>query len=275
MMKYHLLLPPVILALCGCHSDQYCQEQAVEMARKYIYKHARELTPEEFAFVKFTPPTLLTGNILGRNADNQIEKSLHGNEKMQICITWRIPGRQTDYMVFGVSGSRMAYWTPARLIRRKLSTVDQAAVAALSAARTYAVDALYKQLSAGELNRIRLGQPELVETKFELNDHSGNLIKAQNGTRSEVLPAPWKNIPKPEMKAGQKQLSLVWKISEKRCAVFCGIGGAELEGWQIVLAGVFPEAEFREMLVKSLKKPAQYLTKLKEIKETNAKQGDK
>jgi hypothetical protein len=112
MMKYHLLLPPVILALCGCHSDQYCQEQAVEMARKYIYKHARELTPEEFAFVKFTPPTLLTGNILGRNADNQIEKSLHGNEKCRSASRGGSPdGRPIIWFsVFPVPG-----WLTGRL----------------------------------------------------------------------------------------------------------------------------------------------------------------
>ena len=275
MMKYHLLLPPVILALCGCHSDQHYQEQAVEMAREYIYKHARELTPEEFAFVKFTPPVLLTGDILGRNQNNQVEKSLQGNEKMQICITWRIPERQTDYLVFGVSGSRMAYWAPARLIRRKSGSVDQKAVAALNTARSYAMDALYEQITSGELNRIRFAQPELVETNFELNDHSGNLIKAQNGTGTAVLPVPWKNIPKPEMNAGQKQLSLVWKISEKRCAVFCGISGGGLEGWNIALAGIFPEDEFRKKVVKRLKDPARYLTPLEEIKDKNAKQGDK
>ena len=275
MVKYHLLLPPVILALCGCHSDQHYREQAVEMARTYIYKHARELTPEEFAFVKLTPPVLLTGNILGRNENNQVGNSLRGNEKMQICIAWRIPEKQTDYLVFGVSGSRMAYWTPARLIRRKTGSVDQGAMAALAAARTYAMDALYEQITPGELNRIRFAQPELVETNFELNDHSANLIKAQNGTGTAVLPVPWKNIPKPEMKAGQKQLSLVWNISEKRCAVFCGISGAGLEGWKIVLAGIFPEEEFRKTVVKRLKNPAQYLTPQKEIKDTNAKQGDK
>ena len=50
-MKYHLLLPPVVLALCGCHTDLYYQEQAVESARKFIYKHARELSAEQFAYV--------------------------------------------------------------------------------------------------------------------------------------------------------------------------------------------------------------------------------
>ena len=167
-MKYHLLLPPVVLALCGCHTDLYYQEQAVESARKFIYKHARELSAEQFAYVRLTPPVLLTGPVLSRNAENKVKDSLAGGEKMQICVTWYMPELETDYLVFGISEPGMAYWRPLKLIRRKIGKIDSSAQSAMNKARTYAINALYQQLTAAELNVVRFTIPELVQTSFEL-----------------------------------------------------------------------------------------------------------
>lgn len=166
-MKFRLLLP-VLLALCGCRSDLYYQEQAVEAAREFIFKNARELTPEQFAYVRLTPPVLLTGPILARNEKNTVKNSLAGGEKRQICVAWRIPEQKQDYLVFGMSEPRMAFWRPIKLIRRRLGNIDSNAQAAMNQAQAYAMNALYRQLSAADLNFVRFTHPELIETSFEL-----------------------------------------------------------------------------------------------------------
>ena len=250
-MKYHLLLPPFLLALSGCQSDLYYQEQAVESARSYIFKNARELTPEQFAFVRLTPPVILTAPILGRNDQNAVKNSLAGGERMQICIVWRIPEQKTDYLVFGMSGPDMAYWRPLKLIRRRLGKVDGKARSAMVSAREYAVSALHGQLSAADLNTVRFTHPELAETTFEVNG---------DGKGNEELPRPWKKtgLSENDLKTG-RQLTLFWKISNNRYLYFCGIGKADLAGWKIVMAGVIDAAEAAKVTVKKLKNSDTFL----------------
>ena len=250
-MKYHLLLPPVVLALCGCHSDSYYQEQAVESARKFIYKHARELSAEQFAYVRLTPPVLLTGSVLSRNAENAVKDSLAGGEKIQICVTWHVPDLATDYLVFGMSDPGMAYWRPLKLIRRKVGKIDSNAQSAMTKAREYAMNALYLQLSAADLNIVRFTHPELVQTSFALES---------GGEEGSSVPRPWKKSSVPAADGKNSfQLSLLWKISKDRYAVFCGTGKKDLNAWEIAMAGVFDGAEVRSAVVKKLKSSKLFL----------------
>ena len=258
-MKFHLFLPPVLLALSGCHSDLFYQEQAVESARNYIYKNARELTAEQFAFVRLTPPVILTGPIMSRNEKNAVKDSLAGGEKMQICITWRIPEAGTDYLVFGMSEPDMAYWRPLKLIRRRLGKVDAKARRVMTTAREYAVSALYEQLSAADLNTVRFTHPELLETSFPL---------AKDGDTAQAV-RPWKKstLSEAEAKKG-KQLTLVWCISNNRCVYFCGVGSEDLALWKLQSAGVADNAEMTKMTVKKLKSTERFL--FPEVKEPAA-----
>jgi hypothetical protein len=255
MNKYHLLLPAVIAALSGCYSDLHYQEQAVESARKFIFENARELTPEQYAFVKLTPPVLFTGNILNKNG---------GSGRIQVCIAWRIPEQKNDYLVFGVTDAVMNNWRPARLIRRPIAALDQPAWAALKSARTYAVAALKEQMSVSELNRIRFSHPELVLSAFEL----GTL--EENGTKNEILknkadeeqsvPRPWKKyLPPPVGKEGNVQLSLLWKLDGDRYAVFCGVSQVDMKNWEIAMAGVFQEEEVKKARLEVVKTSDKYL----------------
>ncbi len=267
-MKYHLLLPPVVLALCGCHSDSYYQEQAVESARKFIYKHARELSAEQFAYVRLTPPVLLTGPVLSKNSENAVEDSLAGGEKMQICVTWHVPDLATDYLVFGISEPRMAYWRPLKLIRRQIGKLDGNAQKAMNKARKYAMDALYQQLTAADLNTVRFTQPELVQTSFALDTTGGNGIST---------PRPWTKNSVPAADGKEfLQLSLLWKISKDRYVVFCGTGRKDLHEWEIAMAGVVGEAELRSVTVKKLKTSKCFLFRgesAPENRETQKKNG--
>ena len=267
-MKYHLLPAVILLALCaGCRSDLYYQEKAVESARRFIYKNARELTPEQFAFVRLTPPVLLTGPILDRNEKNNVENSLAGGEKIQICIAWRIPELKTDYLVFGMSQPQMAFWRPLKLIRRRLDKLDKNSVAALATARDYAVSALNGPLEFADLNLVRFSHPELVLTSFPLEFSEEKKVEEQAPNAPPVRKKPeektirpWKKYPLPEKdKEGMIQLSLIWKISGTRYAVFCGVGKEDLSGWQIALAGVFDADEVKQATVKVIKTSDRFL----------------
>ena len=280
-MKYHLLLVPVLLALCaGCRSDLYYQEQAVESARRFIYKNARELTPEQFAFVRLTPPVLLTGPILQRNEKNNVKDSLAGGEKIQICIAWRIPGANSDYLVFGMSQPQMAYWRPLKLIRRRLGKLDNRAAAAMENARNYAVTALNGPLDFADLNLVRFAHPELALTAFPLEWAEKEKVEVvapnappvrKKAVEKEIR--PWKKYPLPQKDAdGMVQLSLMWKISQGRYAVFCGMGKEDLSSWQIALAGVFDADEVKKSVVKVLKTSDRFLAPLNE---TPAAAGEK
>ena len=288
-MKYHLLLPPVLLALCGCHSDLHYQELAVESARKFIYEHARELTPEQFAHVRLTPPVLLTGPILSRNEQNAVKGSLAGGEKIQICITWRIPGQEKDYLVFGMSEPRMAYWRPLKLIRRSLGKFDSNAQSAMSRARKYAISSLYSQLSAADLNTVRFTHPEAVLTSFalakdavkkvdkELDDELDDNKNKKKELEKEVSPAPvpWKKIAPVTLNEDTLQISLLWKISGNRYVTFCGLGKEDLSGWKILMAGIMEETEINKVVVKKLRTSDRFLLPVKKASDAAPVSGQK
>ena len=282
MRKFLLLLP--LLALWGCHSHFYYQENAVEAARKYIYENARELTPEQYGFIRFTAPVLLTGDILGRNSENKVLNSLKGNERMQICITWQIPELETVYMVYGVSGSTMRDWYPARLLRRKIYTLDKKALGAMESARSYAVSSLQGDLSSAELNKIRFSHPEMVQTSFELGDNRIDLIKGANSSGDMVVPMPWqkalpKKVEKDDEDAVQdedkKQISLVWTLENGRKAVFCGTGKENLDGWAIQMGGIIKEDEYKSVFGKVLRTKAEFLIAPPEKEDDEKSKGGK
>jgi|GEM_PF-1220096 len=168
MMKYAWLPALILLGAVGCHSEAYYREQAVESAREFIYKHARELTAEQYSVVKFNPPVILYGPIFKAVGTFQPRESVLGEEQHQICVTWRIPGAETDYLVYGVSEPRMVYWKPLRLIRRRIAPAPKGPAWALTTARQYAVTSLDGQLSFADLNKVRFTHPSLLLTAFPL-----------------------------------------------------------------------------------------------------------
>ena len=87
---------------------------------------------------------------------------------MQICIAWRIPEQECDYLVFGISEPRMAYWSPLKLLRRKLGKFDKMAQKALTASRSYVTTSLLAQLNAADFNTVRFTHPEIALTNFAL-----------------------------------------------------------------------------------------------------------
>ena len=302
MMKFAWLPALILLGAAGCHSDAYYQEQAVESAREFIFKHARELTPEQYSVVKFNPPVILSGSVFEPAGTTKAEDAVMGEEKRQFCITWRIPGADNDYLVYGVSEPRMAYWKPLKLIRRRISPAPAGPAAALNNARQYAVTALDGQLTFADLNTVRFTHPALLLTAFPLqgmrdeNDAAEETAAAPSGVRKtsprdgfisggippvkspvevapqvqpqkeEVkhpFPRPWQRITVPrEGKDGLVQLSLVWKISGDRRVVFCGVGREDLAPWIICQVGVLEKNELDDNTLRELKTPENFLFKV-------------
>lgn len=221
------MLLTAILTLCGCQSDRYYQACAAERAREFLISNAPELTPNQVSFVKYNDPILLVG------------EGFNGRERglRQICVTWDIPGCQSLYMVFGTGRTRMDDWYPNRLIRKNFVTPSKITDSVVSTCRSYAVTNFYETLSEADLNVIRLSNPEIVETGFE--------------------PRPDKDGKTPQ----GIQISLLWKISGHRYAVFCGYASkADLTGWQLNFTALTSDYEANFVRGKVLKMPGDYNT---------------
>ena len=152
----------LLAAWCsGCRTTVYYQDQAVERAREYLLQEARELTPEQQAFVRFNDPVLLAENLLGSGNTGMATAT----SRSQICVTWMIPEKTDVYMVFGISTGRMWDWYPNRLIRKTFTPPDLSRIAAISAAREFVRNNLYYDLSARELNAVRFENPRILRGK--------------------------------------------------------------------------------------------------------------
>lgn len=257
--RWNILLGMMLVAAlsgmtAGCRSDAYYQDRAVQRARAYLLEHATELSAEQLYFVKFNRPVLLVGQVLP--GGNQPGEEM--SEVLQICVAWRIPGEEKDYLVFGSSSGSMEYWYPNRLIRKTFETFKLPILSAMQLARDYARNYLYEEFSVAEFNRIRFDFPSVIETNFPLVlDPSGSLDQEEIEKARAML-------------SSQPQLSLVWKLDEPgKCAVFCGTGKRDLTGWSINFAGKMKTEELDASTVDILKTPenAQTPIELPETKE--------
>lgn len=253
------LLAALLFLAAGCRSDVYYQDRAVRRARAYLLENAKELTPDQLYFVKFNRPILLTGEILpagGRPGERQ-------SDVRQICVTWRIPGCDQDYLVFGASSGSMEYWYPNRLIQKKFEEFGLPIQDAMTQARAYAQNYLYDNLNVTEFNRVRFDFPFVIETNFTpVADPSGTLAPEQAEAARKRLEA-------------LTQLSLVWPLEDPgECIVFCGNGKADLSGWAINFAGKMKKSDLDAVTVKVLKTPDDAQTPIETVEEDAKQNGN-
>ena len=207
----------VVLAVAGCNSTAYYQDQAVQRAREFLLENAPELTPLQVAHVRYNKPTLLAENVLGGSRGGWAAIS----ERSQICITWLIPGCRDAYLVYGVSSQRMYDWFPERLIRKTFTPMETVRLSAIGAARNYALENLYFDLSKHEYNQVRFSDPRILRTDFNLNlNPDGKLTEAQL-TRLKT----------------QTQFSMIWGEDAEAPTVICGIAAENLAGFQVYFGG--------------------------------------
>ena len=244
-----LLLP---LLWSGCRSDIYYQNRAVERARKFLLEKASDLNWEQREFVRYTDPVLMHSHVIGGHS--VADPARLASEQRQICVTWQIPGKEGLYMVFGVSGSRMANWYPERILRRDYANRKSSPLAGVAqSAFSYARDNLFHELSVEDMNRVRFSSPYLVQTNFQI------AIAPPAGSSAEDAAAFRENHGK------KLQLSLVWKLDEKRSVYFCGFGIPDMSQWQIVRAGVIDSTELQGRVVRTILTPEQRLEKLPDL----------
>ncbi len=233
-----------VLLLTGCRSDFYCQAQAVERARTFLLENARELSPEQVYYVKFNDPVLLHAPVIGEQKFSDLHEHLT-SEQRQICVYWTIPGAPTGYLVFGVSGSRMQFWRPVRLIRKNFVNLSLPLDAAMAQARAYAMNSLFYAFDRTDFNRVRFFPPMVAETDFKLNFNPGGRVSEEEQERAR------------EIAAHGTQLSLIWKLPSGSNAVFCGVGRPDLGGWKINFGGIYDDDALKPYMKKILKTPAQ------------------
>ncbi|MBS1370617.1 MAG: hypothetical protein HPZ91_11740 [Lentisphaeria bacterium] len=235
-----LLLAGALAMNAGCRSDAYYQDRAVQRAREYLLENAPELTAEQLYFVKYNRPLLLTGDILPA----VVGPGTATGELKQICVTWRIPGRVDDYLVYGASSGSMQYWYPNRLIRKTFRKFSLPIDSAMTQARAYSQNYLYGQLGVAEFNRVRFDFPYVIETTFTpVFNPSGSLDPEEVEELKAALEA-------------KTQLSLVWKVGDTgECVVFCGYGRGDLAGWAINFGGKMRQSEVDAATVRVLKTP--------------------
>lgn len=243
-----LVLP---LLWSGCRSDVYYQNRAAERARKFLLKEATDLNWEQQEFVRYSDPVFMHSHVIGGHSVGN--PSQLGSEQRQICVTWQIPGKEGLYMVFGVSGSRMANWYPERLLRRNYAKKSAPLVGIAPLAYDYAKNNLFHELSVEDMNRVRFSAPALVQTNFNIS------VAPPEGSSAEEKAAFLENHGK------KLQLALVWKLDEKKSVYFCGFGMPDLSQWQIMRAGIIGNTELRSRTVRTILTPEQRLDKLPDL----------
>lgn len=238
-------LVALLAALCGCQSDLYYQDRAVNRAREYLIKNAPELTAEEVYFVKYTKPKLLTSDVLsGPLASTNIDPKLSTAQR-QVCVTWEIPGRSDLYIVFGVSSGRMEFWYPNRLIRKNFVISSYPVNNAIALARNYVEQNYQTWLSPTEYNNVRFNNPWIIHTKFPLSiDPMGTLSAEEYAKKKQTLEAA-------------TQYSLVWKESDdaKQVIVACGTSKPNIVGWSINFVDIMETKELEDATIRVIRPP--------------------
>ena len=239
----------LLILFSGCRSDIYYQNRAVERARKFLLKNANDLDWKQQEFVRYNDPVILHSDVIG-------SKGLAGarelkSEQRQICVTWQIPGQKGVYMVFGVSGGRMANWYPERLIYKDYGTLPDVLAGVSRQAADYARNNLFGQTSVETMNRIRFNTPALLITDFKI---------------ALPLPADPDERKAFEAALAQKlQLTLVWDDGNNNSVYFCGRGMPDLTLWQIERAGIISNDELKKRTLHTVLTPEQKHDKLPDL----------
>ena len=232
--------------LCGCRSDIYYQNRAVGRARAFLLKEAKDLDLHQQEFIRYADPVILHSHILGKTSYGLYEQL--ESERRQICVTWQLPEQQGVYMVYGVSGGRMADWQPERVIRKTFVNDASPLAAAVSKAVNYSVNNLAGDLSKVALNKIRFSAPALHITNFEV------AVKQPEDPEERAAFAA--------NHAKKVQYSLVWTLEDDRCVYFCGFALPNMGQWEVERAGIIRKSEFEPRSLRTVLLPEQFYNAL-------------
>lgn len=225
-----------VFTLCGCYSDGYYQDQAVQRAREYLLEEMPQMPLMEQEYIKFNRPVILADKI----------SSGYSTGVAQICICWMVPGNPEAYMVYDASSVRMIDWRPQRIIRKNFNRNPEEDYLKIStAAAKKLVQSQFSLLTPESVNHIRYTLPGVWKCKFPLDLNPGSKLDAKALARAEKLP----------------RYVLAWQITEKDQVIYAVYGGTarndRLEDFQYYFSGLYGQAEFEANLLdkKPLKEP--------------------
>ena len=246
MLKQIVVLWLLAIVVCGCRSDIYYQNRAVERARKFLLENCRELSVEESQFIRYNTPVLLHSPLLGGAAKGPSKEHLN-SQLSQICVAWMVPGRKELVMVFGVSRAKMDFWEPNRVLIRDYSSHVPVLNTVIGSARSYVQDNYSLDMSAREFNVVRFSYPSLLRTDFELNfDVQGKKSDTEIAAALDEA-------------AEKVQYSLVWKVSENKNMVLVGLADHKFGSWSVSLAEFMDDKALNEHTLAVILTPAEGL----------------
>ena len=248
MVKKGLFLVLLALVFTGCRSDIYYQNRAVEHAREYLLENCSELSDNDANFVRYNAPLLLHAPVLHGSSSWSVQEKMR-SELKQVCVAWMIPGKKDLYMVFGVSGARMDFWYPNRILIRSYDKYEPVMIGAIKIARIYVANNFFDDLDVVESNRVRFSFPYLLRTKFELNLDPAGIMSAEEYEEAE------------KGNSSRIQYSLVWKFG-KRNMVLAGLADHGFVNWDVSLAQIIDNNELEENTVAVVMTPADALKEL-------------
>ncbi len=248
MLKKIVFMLALAVIIAGCRSNIYYQELAVDRAREFLLKNCEELSSEEINFIRFNTPVLLHAPVFGISTDTRKE-GLH-SELRQICVAWLMPGREELFMVFGVSGARMDFWEPNRVLIRTYPEHIPAISPPAKIAREYAKNNFYADMDIKDINQVRFWFPTLLRTSFKVNVDPENKLNDE-----EIAQSLDENLK-------QIQYSLVWKMSDGRNLVFVGLGRSSLRNWTLLMAEFMDDETLKQNTVDVIITPERGLESL-------------
>ena len=253
----------VAAVICGCRSDIYYHNRAADRARNFLYENNNKLdktdrlTGAEMNFVRYNAPVLLYSDLLGDKSRKKRQEALE-TDIDQICVTWLIPGRDKAYMVYGVSGARMDYWYPERLIVKKIVKPETPAMlGVVAAARSSAQNNFFQEMCAEDINLIRFTFPILCRSAFPVNFDVSGKVSREDYEKSK------------QAADGKLQYTLYWKTA-KGNLVFTGFSGLGLANWNICFSGFVSDEELKKSTVTVVAEPTDFLKPFpeKELQDT-------
>lgn len=232
MKKTHCIVLFAALAaslLCGCRSDGYYHDQAVQRAREYLLENNPQMPLMEQEYIKFNRPFILAEQLSGS----------YRSGRAQICICWMTPGNPEVYMVYGVSGVHMIDWQPQRIISKQFKRPDENYLKHAQAAADALIQSQFSLLSAASVNHIRFSLPGVWKCKFALDSNPGSDLTGKALAAAEKLP----------------RYVLAWQITENNETVYAVYGGTarndRLDGFKAYFSGIYSEADFRANILDS------------------------
>jgi hypothetical protein len=114
-------------------------------------------------------------------------------------------------------------WYPNRLIRKVFPKYEKSFAGAIGAARSYAMNGQYYQLSQHEFNCVRFENPQVIRSNFELPiDPEGTASEEEIAARKKLT-----------------QFSLIWAPSrQENKVVISGLAKPDLTGFKVYGGGV-------------------------------------